>query len=49
MIDDTTTQYFYDKPIQPVDIIAGMYPGFMTDWQAPWASYDINGRYFNNT
>lgn len=37
MIDDTTTQYFYDKPIKPVDIVTGVYPGFMTDWQAPWA------------
>jgi UDP-N-acetylglucosamine 1-carboxyvinyltransferase len=37
MIDDTTTQYFYDKPIQPVDIVTGSHPGFMTDWQAPWA------------
>jgi len=37
MIDDTTTEYFYDKPIQPVDIVTGSHPGFMTDWQAPWA------------
>lgn len=37
LIDDTTTQYFYDKPIQPVDIVTGSHPGFMTDWQAPWA------------
>jgi UDP-N-acetylglucosamine 1-carboxyvinyltransferase len=37
MIDDTTTQYFYDKPIQAVDIVTGTHPGFMTDWQAPWA------------
>jgi UDP-N-acetylglucosamine 1-carboxyvinyltransferase len=37
MIDDTTTQYFYDKPIKPVDIVTGTHPGFMTDWQAPWA------------
>ncbi|EKD67342.1 MAG: hypothetical protein ACD_48C00470G0005 [uncultured bacterium] len=37
MIDDTTTQYFYDKPIQPIDIVTGIHPGFMTDWQAPWA------------
>ncbi len=37
MIDDTTTQYFYDKPIQSVNIVTGIHPGFMTDWQAPWA------------
>lgn len=37
MLDDTTTEYFYDKQIQPVDIVTGIYPGFMTDWQAPWA------------
>ncbi len=37
MADDTTTQYFYDKSIQPVDIVTATHPGFMTDWQAPWA------------
>ncbi len=37
IIDDTTTEYFYDKPLQPVDIVTASHPGFMTDWQAPWA------------
>jgi len=37
MIDETTTQYFYDSSIKPVDVVTEIHPGFMTDWQAPWA------------
>lgn len=37
MIDDKTTQYFFDKEIQATEIVTGQHPGFMTDWQAPWA------------
>ncbi|MFH0749787.1 MAG: UDP-N-acetylglucosamine 1-carboxyvinyltransferase [Candidatus Gottesmanbacteria bacterium] len=36
-VDDETTEYFYDGPLTAVDVITGQYPGFMTDWQAPWA------------
>jgi len=36
-IDDRTTRYFYAKPLRAVDITTSPYPGFMTDWQAPWA------------
>lgn len=36
-IDDTTTEYFYDGPLRAVDVTTGQHPGFMTDWQAPWA------------
>jgi UDP-N-acetylglucosamine 1-carboxyvinyltransferase len=36
-IDEDTTRYFYKKPLTSADIVTGIYPGFMTDWQAPWA------------
>ena len=36
-VDDTTTRYFYEGPLHAVDVVTGQYPGFMTDWQAPWA------------
>lgn len=37
-IDETTTKYSRERrDIQSVDIITAPYPGFMTDWQAPWA------------
>jgi len=36
-IDATTTRYFYKGPLLAVDVTTAIYPGFMTDWQAPWA------------
>ena len=36
-IDDTTTRYLSDGVLRPTDIVTAQYPGFMTDWQAPWA------------
>ena len=30
-------RFFYKAPLQSVDVTTGIYPGFMTDWQAPWA------------
>lgn len=36
-IDDTTTRYFYQGSLRPTDVATGAHPGFMTDWQAPWA------------
>ena len=36
-IDEETTRYFYKGALTPVDVTTGIYPGFMTDWQAPWA------------
>ena len=30
-------RFFYQGPIRPVDITTKPFPGFMTDWQAPWA------------
>jgi UDP-N-acetylglucosamine 1-carboxyvinyltransferase len=38
-IDQTHTRYFQSGIIQPTDIKTEVYPGFMTDWQAPWAVY----------
>jgi UDP-N-acetylglucosamine 1-carboxyvinyltransferase len=36
-IDEKTTRYFYKDPLHAVDVVTAPYPGFMTDWQAPWA------------
>ena len=36
-IDESTTEYFYDGPLSAVDVTTTQHPGFMTDWQAPWA------------
>lgn len=36
-IDETTTRYFWKGPIHAMDIETAPHPGFMTDWQAPWA------------
>lgn len=30
-------RFFYKQSLRPVDIITSPFPGFMTDWQAPWA------------
>ena len=38
-VDATTTRYMSDGPIRPTDIVTGQFPGFMTDWQAPWAVF----------
>lgn len=38
-IDATTTRYMADGAIRPTDITTHPYPGFMTDWQAPWAVF----------
>ncbi len=36
-IDDHTTTYSAGHAYKPLDIVTSAYPGFMTDWQAPWA------------
>mgnify|MGYP001579145140 FL=1 len=36
-IDENTTRYFYKNPLRAFDIVTERHPGFMTDWQAPWA------------
>lgn len=34
---DNGWRYFYKNELQPVNITTGPHPGFMTDWQPPWA------------
>lgn len=36
-IDANTTRYFYTGPLKSSGIVTERHPGFMTDWQAPWA------------
>ncbi len=36
-MDTTTTRYYADGPLTSTDIVTSPHPGFMTDWQAPWA------------
>ncbi len=38
-IDATTTRYSRKGELKATDIVTGPYPGFMTDWQAPWAVF----------
>jgi len=38
-IDETTTEYSFSGTPIPVDIQTMPHPGFMTDWQAPWAVF----------
>lgn len=35
-IDEHRTQYSGNR-LKPTDVVTSPYPGFMTDWQAPWA------------
>lgn len=30
-------RFFYKGKLKAVDVVTNSYPGFMTDWQAPWA------------
>ena len=36
-IDNTTTRYCCRGKLKATDIVTAPHPGFMTDWQAPWA------------
>lgn len=38
-VGDTATAYWMDDAPKPTDIMTGPHPGFMTDWQAPWAVF----------
>ncbi len=38
-VDDTTTAYSIKGDPKPTDIVTTAHPGFMTDWQAPWAVF----------
>jgi UDP-N-acetylglucosamine 1-carboxyvinyltransferase len=37
VVDGQTTRYLSNGVLRPTDIVTVAYPGFMTDWQAPWA------------
>jgi UDP-N-acetylglucosamine 1-carboxyvinyltransferase len=30
-------RFYYTNPLKAVDVTTAIHPGFMTDWQAPWA------------
>lgn len=34
---DASMRFYWKENIRPTDITTSIYPGFMTDWQAPWA------------
>lgn len=36
-VSDTKTRFFYNSALKATNITTAPYPGFMTDWQAPWA------------
>ena len=42
-VDNTSTRYWQESPIAATDIVTRPHPGFMTDWQAPWALYMTQG------
>lgn len=31
-------RFYYKGPLSAVNVVTGIYPGFMTDWQGPWAT-----------
>jgi UDP-N-acetylglucosamine 1-carboxyvinyltransferase len=35
--EDNGIRFFYKGELKPVDVATSFYPGFMTDWQGPWA------------
>ena len=38
-IDENTTEYSRLDRLGPTEVVTAPYPGFMTDWQAPWAVF----------
>jgi UDP-N-acetylglucosamine 1-carboxyvinyltransferase len=34
---ENAVRFYYTKPLMGTDIVAEPHPGFMTDWQGPWA------------
>lgn len=36
-VDKNGIRFFYKGELKPSNIDTGFYPGFMTDWQGPWA------------
>ena len=43
-IDETTTRYYCDGPMNATNVVTGPHPEFMTDWQAPWAVFMTQSR-----
>ncbi len=43
-LDDHTTRYSGRGSFKATDIVTAPHPGFMTDWQAPWAVYMTQAR-----
>jgi UDP-N-acetylglucosamine 1-carboxyvinyltransferase len=39
LVGENSMKYEQVGPILPSDVVTGSHPGFMTDWQAPWAVY----------
>ncbi len=35
--EENGIRFFYKGPLRAVDVTTAIHPGFMTDWQAPWA------------
>lgn len=42
-LDGTHTRYYRKGTVRATDVITAPYPGFMTDWQAPWAVFMTQG------
>ncbi len=36
-IDENTTRFYFKDRLSATRVTTGVFPGFMTDWQAPWA------------
>ncbi|PIR79838.1 MAG: UDP-N-acetylglucosamine 1-carboxyvinyltransferase [Candidatus Levybacteria bacterium CG10_big_fil_rev_8_21_14_0_10_35_13] len=37
-------RFYYKASLKSIDVITGYYPGFMTDWQGPWAVIMIKSK-----
>jgi UDP-N-acetylglucosamine 1-carboxyvinyltransferase len=38
-LDENTTAYSLSGEVKSTDVVTAIHPGFMTDWQAPWAVF----------
>lgn len=36
-VTERTTRFYFKGELKPTDVTTAFHPGFMTDWQAPWA------------
>ncbi len=37
-------RFYYKRPLKSIDVETSSYPGFMTDWQGPWAVLMTNAK-----